>query len=39
VALHEGDLDASGPATTLYVAFFASVLGVGAYGAIAARRS
>jgi hypothetical protein len=39
VAIHAGDLDASGPATALYVAFFASVLGVGAYGAIAAQRS
>jgi hypothetical protein len=39
VAIHAGDVAASGAATALYVAFFASVLGVGAYGAITARRS
>jgi len=37
VALHGDDLSASGPATALYVAFFASVLGVGAYGALLGR--
>jgi hypothetical protein len=37
VAVHGNDLSASGPATALYVAFFASVLGVGAYGALRAR--
>jgi hypothetical protein len=38
VALHGGDLTASGLGTTLYVAFFASVLAVGAYGSLAAQR-
>jgi hypothetical protein len=38
VAVHAGDLTASGPATALYVAFFASVLGLGAYGALEAGR-
>ena len=36
VALHGDDLTASGPATALYVAFFASVLVVGGYGALSA---
>jgi hypothetical protein len=37
VALHWNDLDASALATALYVAFLASVLGLGAYGALAGR--
>jgi hypothetical protein len=36
VATRAGDLTATGPATALYVAFFASVLAVGAYGAFEA---
>ena len=39
VALQGGDLTASGLATAAYLAFFASVLVVGAYGALAARRA
>jgi hypothetical protein len=38
VAIHAGDLTASGAATALYVAFFASILGLGAYGALGAER-
>ena len=38
VAIHAGDLTATDPATALYVAFFASVLGLGAYGALEAER-
>jgi hypothetical protein len=37
VALHGGDLTASGPATAAYLGFFASVLAVGGYGALASR--
>jgi hypothetical protein len=37
VALHGGDLDAGTPATVAYLAFFASVLGVGGYGAVVTR--
>jgi hypothetical protein len=37
VALHGDDLTASGSATALYLAFFASVLAVGGYGVLAAR--
>ena len=35
VAVHAGDLSASGVATALYVAFFASVLALGCYGTLA----
>ncbi len=35
VAIHAGDLASSGAGTALYVAFFASVLVLGCYGAIA----
>jgi hypothetical protein len=37
VALHGDDLTASDLATALYLAFFASVLGLGAYGALRGR--
>jgi hypothetical protein len=37
VALHGDDLTSSGLGTALYLAFFASVLGVGAYGALRGR--
>jgi hypothetical protein len=37
VAIHAGDLTAGGPATAAYVAFFASVLGVGVCGALETR--
>jgi len=37
VALHGGDLTASGLATALYLAFFASVLALGGYGTLAVR--
>jgi hypothetical protein len=37
VALHGGDLTASGLATALYLAFFASVLALGGYGVLATR--
>jgi hypothetical protein len=35
VAIHAGDLTSSGAGTVLYVAFFASVLALGCYGAVA----
>jgi hypothetical protein len=38
VALHADDLAASGLATGLYVAFLASMLALGAYGALSSRR-
>lgn len=38
VAIHADDLAATGAATALYVAFFASVLGLGAYGALETER-
>ena len=37
VALHGDDLTASGLATALYLAFFASVLALGGYGTLAVR--
>jgi hypothetical protein len=37
VALHGDDLAASDPATAVYLAFFATVLGLGAYGALRGR--
>ena len=37
VALHGDDLAASNLATAAYLAFFASVLGLGAYGALRGR--